>query len=206
MAASGGRRQAQAAQTRREIVLAARRLFASGGYRSTTIKDVAAAAGVSVQTVYDSVGAKRDLVLALNDLIDDEAGVAAIAARAATERDPAALLAVPAAVTRALLEHCGDIIRAGLAAAGEDAELAAAATEGHRRHLAGAARLAGRLAELGAIPTGTTDLVAGTVAAITDSTFGVMLLDHYGWSLDRVEAFMAATARGTVLGDQGGPG
>jgi AcrR family transcriptional regulator len=206
VAASAGRRQAQAAQTRREIVAAARRLFAAGGYRSTTIKDVAAAAGVSVQTVYDSVGAKRDLVLALNDLIDDESGVAAISARAATERDPAALLAVPAAITRALLEHCGDIVRAGLAAAGEDAELAAAAAEGRRRHLAGAARLAGRLAELGAIPAGTAELVAGTVAAITDSSFGVMLLDHYGWSLDRVEAFMAATACGTVLGDQGGKG
>src|SRR6478752_1655995 len=69
-----GRRAVQAEQTRAEIVSAARRQFAATGYAGTSVKDIAAAAGVSVQTVYDSVGSKADLVRRLNDLIDDEAG------------------------------------------------------------------------------------------------------------------------------------
>ena len=37
---------------------AARRHFASKGYAATSLKEIAADAGVSVQTVYDSVGSK----------------------------------------------------------------------------------------------------------------------------------------------------
>ena len=193
------RRQVQAEQTRREVLAAARARFAATGYRATTVKDVAAAAGVSVQTVYDSIGAKRDLVLALDAELDAAAGVAAITAGAAG--GPAALLAVPAAVTRAVLEHGAGVVRACLAGAADDAELAAAVERRRARHRALTAELAASLAALGSIPAGASGLVAATVAALSDPAYGLVLLDAYGWSLDRVEAFMAATARTTVLGD-----
>ena len=70
-----GRRAVQAEQTRLEILGAARRQFALHGYAATSVKDIATEAGVSVQTVYDSVGSKAELVRRLNDLIDAEAGV-----------------------------------------------------------------------------------------------------------------------------------
>ena len=59
---------------RDEILRAARRLFAERGYARTSVRDIAQAAGVSAQTVYDSVGSKQALVARLNDLIDAEAG------------------------------------------------------------------------------------------------------------------------------------
>src|SRR3954470_19861101 len=50
-------RQEQAAGTRARIVEAAAGLFERQGYAGTTIKKIAAAAGVSADTVYAAVGA-----------------------------------------------------------------------------------------------------------------------------------------------------
>src|SRR5205823_3275642 len=75
----------QAQQTRRDIVDAARRLFAERGYSVTSVKDIAAEAGVSVQTVYDSVGRKPELLVALNDAIDESARVGEIVGQALAE-------------------------------------------------------------------------------------------------------------------------
>lgn len=47
---------------------AATRLFVERGYTATTIEDVAAAAGVSVQTIYYSFGNKRTLLSAVLDM------------------------------------------------------------------------------------------------------------------------------------------
>src|SRR5262245_37127360 len=87
-----GRRAVQAEQTRRDILEAARRRFAAQGYAATSLKDVASDAGVSVQTLYDSIGTKADLVRRLNDLMDAEANVGEIAATIGTEDDPRLLV------------------------------------------------------------------------------------------------------------------
>src|SRR6476619_3599739 len=105
-------RARQAQLTRDEILGAARRLFAENGYSRTSVRDIAEAAGVSSQTVYDSIGSKQAIVARLNDLIDVEADIAAIASTGARSGDPEQVLAVQAKVLRSILEHCGDIIRA----------------------------------------------------------------------------------------------
>lgn len=60
------RRQEQAAATRRAVLSAARELFVSNGYSSTPVSEIAAGAGVSIDTVYATVGRKpailRELV------------------------------------------------------------------------------------------------------------------------------------------------
>lgn len=61
------RRAIQAAGTRDVIVEAAGRLFAADGYVQTTIDGIAAASGVAVQTVYNSVGNKAALLSAVLD-------------------------------------------------------------------------------------------------------------------------------------------
>ena len=63
-------RERQAQLTQAEILKAARRLFAERGYTRTSVRDIAEAAAVSAQTVYDSIGSKQALVLRFNDLID----------------------------------------------------------------------------------------------------------------------------------------
>ena len=61
------RRQLQSATTREEIVRAAAELFTERGYVSTTIEAISTAAGVAVQTIYNSVGNKVALLNAVLD-------------------------------------------------------------------------------------------------------------------------------------------
>lgn len=61
-------RTARAAGTRQAVLEAGRALFASHGWAGTTVAAVARAAGVSVDTVYSSVGRKPDLLLAVHDM------------------------------------------------------------------------------------------------------------------------------------------
>jgi AcrR family transcriptional regulator len=56
------RRQEQAAETRQRIVQAAHDLFVGMGYGSTTIVDIARAAGVAVETVYAAFRNKHTLL------------------------------------------------------------------------------------------------------------------------------------------------
>ena len=58
-------RQARSAETRQRIVDAARHLIVEQGYRATTIAAVAAAADVSVDTIYTLIGRKPVLVAEL---------------------------------------------------------------------------------------------------------------------------------------------
>src|SRR6478735_5686159 len=102
-------RARQAQLTRDEILGAARRLFAEQGYSRTSVRDIAEAAGVSAQTVYDSIGSKQAIVARLNDLIDAEAGILAIVGGSVGSDDPEQIMAVQAKVVRSILEHCGDI-------------------------------------------------------------------------------------------------
>src|SRR5689334_12875748 len=61
------RRRADADQRRMRVVDAAERLFLTDGYAATTVAGVAAAAGVSVDTIYKGFGGKPGLVRAIRD-------------------------------------------------------------------------------------------------------------------------------------------
>lgn len=63
------RREAQAARTRSAVLDAARELFLRQGYAGAAIGEIATAAGVSVDTVYSSVGRKPQLMLAVIDQV-----------------------------------------------------------------------------------------------------------------------------------------
>ena len=69
------KRAEQARATRRRIIECARRLFLEQGYAATTLDQVAAAAGVAVQTVYFHFGNKRTVLKEVMDVAavgDDE--------------------------------------------------------------------------------------------------------------------------------------
>jgi AcrR family transcriptional regulator len=56
------RKQFAAEETQRVIVEAASRLFLEHGYHATSIGRIASEAGVAVQTIYNAIGSKRDLL------------------------------------------------------------------------------------------------------------------------------------------------
>ena len=196
-------RDRKAQLTRDEILRAARNLFAERGYARTSVREIAQTAGVSAQTVYDSVGSKQALVSSLNDLIDAEAGIAGLARAAAESDDPSELAATNARITRSILEHCGDIVHALVTGAAAEPELAAVLAEGQRRHVEGAGRIVGLLRQLDALGSIDPDEAVHTLAAVTDIRFALVLQESYGWPLDRLESWMAATSRTLLLGQPG---
>src|SRR4051794_40973289 len=194
------RRERQARQTQDEILQAARILFAERGYTRTTVRDIAESAAVSAQTVYDSIGSKQALVARLNDLIDQEAEIPRIVGESMASRDPVVMAGTAARVTRSILEHCADILRAMVSGAAAETELAAAFADGHRRHVAGIRRVVAVLHDAGALGSSVDpEEAAETMAALADPTFALLLRDTYGWSLDRIESWIADTTRALIL-------
>ncbi len=193
-------RERKAKLTQDEILQAARRLFAERGYTRTSVRDIAQEAAVSAQTVYDSIGSKQALVARLNDLIDIEAGIASIAGAAVRSNDANEVAGLPAKITRSIIEHCGDIVRALVTGASAEPDLEVALAEGHRRHVDGARMVVGLLQNLEALDDfADSEVAVASLAALTDFRFALLLRDSYKWSLDRIESWMADTSRTLLL-------
>lgn len=198
------RREVAAEATRREILRAARRLFAEHGYASTSIQQIAAESGVAVQTIYSSVGSKAALVLALNDVIDTEAGVAGLAASIAGEQDPSRLLADAVHLTRQLNERCGDIVRVLLSAGPAEPDVAAAVADGMRRHQHGAASLGQRLASLRALAPGVSpEQAAVAFSVMTSPASWQQLTRDAGWSFDDAQDWLTRSLATLLLAGGG---
>jgi AcrR family transcriptional regulator len=186
------RREVAAAETRRHILRVARQLFVEHGYANTSVQQVAEESGVAVQTIYSSVGSKATLLLALNDLIDEEAGIGPLAAELGTEKDPARLIAKAVHLTRQLNERCGDLIRVLLSAEPAEPDVAVAVADGMRRHDQGASSLGRQLEALNALPVGMTPERAATVfSMMTSAASWRQLTQSAGWSFDEGEAWLA---------------
>ncbi|MFD7403676.1 TetR family transcriptional regulator [Streptomyces sp. NPDC059866] len=90
-AAPRGRREAHKAATRKALQEAAHRMFEERGYAQTTVRDIAAAAGVTERTFFRYFPSKEDLVL--DEVLDLIPVVQAqVAARPADEDPYAAVL------------------------------------------------------------------------------------------------------------------
>ena len=194
------RRDLQAQQTRRDLVDAARRLFADRGFAKTSVRDVAAAANVSVQTVYDSVGPKPALLLALNDVLDEEAEIGALVGAAMASGSSDELVALPARISRSVLDHAGDIVRTIVGAAPNEEAAAAALAEGRRRHGAGIRAVVEQWSARGLLADGVTvDDAAETVSALSDPAMVLVLHDAHGWSSERIEGWLNRAFRAILL-------
>ncbi len=195
------RRQQQAENTHRDIVQAARRLFAARGYAQTSMTDIAREAGVVVQTIYASVGSKREVLRQLNDLIDVEGGVAEIEALLAVERDPREVLRLLSRLTRQIMERCGDIIGTVFAAAGTEPEMAALLQEGRSRHRQGMAATAAALASAGALRAGLSAEEAGQILAVhTSNEVYIQLTRDFGMSFSAAEEWVYSNLETLLLG------
>ena len=194
------RRQVAAAATRREILLAARRLFAGGGYAATSMAAIAEEAGVSIPTLYASVGPKEAIVSALAELIDEEIGGAGARQTIGKESDPTRLIAMPVHINRVLQERFGDILEALRSAAQIEPVVAEAMRRGNEMHRVGSTRVAARLHQLKALRKGVSaDEAAAVIGLLTAAECYAELVGRYGWSFDRAEAWITATLRSRLL-------
>ncbi|PTR36705.1 TetR family transcriptional regulator [Rhodococcus sp. OK611] len=171
---------------RRKILTAARTLFTTTGYASTTIKAIAAEAGVAVQTVYFVFGNKRSVLAALLDvsIAGDDEPIATLdrpwVAEAVAEPDPMAQLRIQVHGARLILDRVGPVLLAVRAAAGADPEVAqlwATTCEHHEtvlRHLTTA--LADKVDGLDV------DRCVDVGLALQSPETHALLIDERGWS------------------------
>ena len=124
-------RRQQAAATREAMLEAAGRLFAERGYPATSMEVVAAAAGVSLKTVYLAFTTKSGLLRAVWDLkLKGDQDSAAVADRSwyrdvLGEPDPRQQLRLTARNSRIVKERIGDIMNVIRSAAQADPAAAA---------------------------------------------------------------------------------
>src|SRR6266508_950406 len=124
-------RRAQAAETRRQILEGAQRLFEEHGYAATTMAAIAAEAGVALKTVYVAFETKSGVLRALWHLLlrgDEDAAPVAERAwyRAVLEEpDPRRQLRLTARTSRAVKERAGAVLGVIRDAAPVDPDIAA---------------------------------------------------------------------------------
>jgi len=195
-----GRRALGSARTRAAILSTARRLFAARPYSAVGVRDIAAEAAVAVQTIYDSVGGKPQIVMALLELIEDEASIPELAPQAMRAEDGLEVVRLSVHMTRRMNERCADIIGAVISGAQAEPRMAELLAEGRRRHRSGFRDVATRLQRLGALRSELSICHAGdAMAALSANESYRLLTGVYNWSFDRAEDWIVATIEATVL-------
>jgi AcrR family transcriptional regulator len=200
-------RAASAAATRARIRDAATRLFVEHGYVATTMRQVAAAAGVGERTLYDGFATKAALfthALSVASVGDEEPVRVADRPEITATRelaDPREAIGQLVAYSTALLERAGDLIMVSVEAAGADADMRAAADAGaaatHRVHLA----LTERLDNRGALRAGLDPLTAADILyALGSPHMHQLLRRHRGWTVQQYQTWLNAAANHELLG------
>lgn len=186
---SSGRRQ-RAAESRRRIIHAAHDLFVGNGYGRTTIAEVAAAAGVAVETIYAAYRNKPTLLREVwyATFRGDEEDI-----RLLHRPEIRAVLAEPDLATRfraqafvylPVFRRITPLLRALQGAATSDPEAAAMLAEFDDRRLDAArhyARAAAATGQLAVSEQECCDVLASTL----DGALWHRLVEEGGWSEDR---------------------
>lgn len=200
------RRQAQAQESRRRILAAARRLFAARGYAATTVEQIAAEAGVAVPTVYAAFGNKRALLThLLGVLISGNDGATPVletpeARTVLAEPDQRRMLRLFARHMRAIQERVGPILAVVRGAAQADAEVAALSQHLQARRLGNMRELTRRVAERGPLREGLgVEEAAETLWALTSGDLHHLVTVERGWSGDRYERWLGDTLIAALL-------
>ena len=178
------RRQVAAEQTQHAIVEAAARLFAENCYQQASIVQIAAAAGVAVQTVYNSIGGKRELLSRVLDFA--AAGDRApepvpgfMRRMAEAESDPRRIIDQLVHFWEDALARTAPVFRILREAAVVDADVAALERKRAAQRLRNYGQAAELLAARGALRSGLTrDAAAATIFAIGHpETYRALVID-----------------------------
>jgi len=196
-------RRQRADQTREKIVSAATELFLRGGYPATTIAAVAAAAGVSVETIYKGFGGKAGLVRAIW-----ERGLAGRGPLHAEDRsdalrkqgDAGALIDGWGRLTSEVAPRVAPITLLVKSAAGSDAELDALDREMEADRLGRMTDNARALLRTGGLRAGIgLHEIADVLWTASSPQLYELLVLRRGWPLKRYSAFVASTMKAALL-------
>jgi AcrR family transcriptional regulator len=190
------RRRAQARDTQRAVLDAARELFVEHGYGRTTIADIARGAGVSVETVYASFGNKATLLHRVWDRTiggDDEEVVyherpEILAIRA--EPDLARRFVMQAAVFTQTARRIVPFLLAVQGAASTEPAAAQMLAEMGRQRLAGLSVMASDAAATGQLAVSEQEC-RDVIWATTDGLLWQRLVNERGWSDEQFQGLLA---------------
>ena len=183
----------------------ARRLFVSQGYAATTMAEIAADAGVAVQTVYDTFRTKAALLCEVMDVTAAGAETAPPVAQrpwmqeAMTSPSPERALALVIEHGTAIFERAAPLWPA-MNAAAADPTVAAYWERVNAGRRAGPRALVMRLAELGGLRPGL-DVERGTdlVVVLVGHDVYAGLIEGAGWSIPAYKAWLFATLAPQLL-------
>ena len=187
------RRRAMAADTQLAVVEAAAQLFAERGWSGTGMRDIARAAGVSVETVYGSGGSKAQLLLRAIDVgvVGDDAPVP-LAERpeflALGEGDRRTRLLAAARMVAVQYARVAQLHKTLESGAMADADLAGKLDEVRSRQLISFGD--GITLVLGQQPS--PELVEGLQAIGSPEVYH-LLVEAAGWSSEKYEEWLANT-------------
>jgi AcrR family transcriptional regulator len=193
------RRQEQARETRKRILEAAQRLFASEGYVAATLPAVAREAGVSPATITVAFGTKLALLTALvrSEVRGDEESVP-VTGRSwwqemLAEPDPVRQLTLFAGIARRIHGRTTDIAEIVRGAAAVDPELAAWRQELGESRLQDAREVVEALARKQALgPDVTVDYAIDLLWTLGSSEVYRMLVVERGWPPEQYEQSLAS--------------
>jgi AcrR family transcriptional regulator len=200
-------------ETRRRLLDAARAEFAERGYTAATVTRIAGRAGVSVQTLYNDCGGKRNLLRAVmgsaltgDDDIPLEAAGMPLAVLTATldpgdAADPPRLLAHLVHQYRLLAERAAAAWQTYREAAAVDPGIAADWQQlGHARRQGFHAMFA-RLPAAALRPGLSHADAADTAWVIASPDTHDLLVRHAGYSYDQLEGWVRTTLTAALLTD-----
>jgi AcrR family transcriptional regulator len=200
---SSGRRE-RARQTRDQIVDAARELFLADGYAATTVAAIAAAARVSVETIYKGFGGKPGLVRAIAER--GLAGQGPVPAEQRsdhirdTEPDPRRILAAWGTFTAEIAPRVAPILMLARDAAASDPEVALTLEQISAARLDRMALNARGLFEAGHLrPEITPGEAADIMWTYSSPELYELLVLRRGWSADRYGRFVGQALIAALL-------
>jgi AcrR family transcriptional regulator len=202
----GTRRAAQARATRRRITDQALELFLRHGYAATTLDQIAAQAGVAVQTVYFHFGNKATVLKEVVDLlaVGDDEPIPLLdrpwVERVRQEPDSRRALAIWLSNGRVIFTRVAPIMKIVRDAAGADPEMAAQWQTNQRQRLTAYRAFAQQFADKQALRPGlSVQEAADIIFALVSLEVYFLLTAERGWTPAQWEAWITATLTDAIL-------
>ena len=193
-------RDRRARETRRTILDSALRLVVERGYGATTMRDIAADAGVAVQTIYSSIGTKREIFIAAIDQMEEDAEAEEIIKQYLATDDPLEHLRLRARSSRAIFEAGEDLLKVATQLRATIPELRESFEEGESRHDASVREwMVDRWDDDVFRDDMSREEVADVIATLAGHEVYLRLIHRHKWTRDRYEEWLYQTLVNLVL-------